>query len=199
MANEISRRGILAGLGAAGLLAASPLSALTTSQASDLISRAVADINSIINSGKSEAAMYRDFEDLFRRYADVATIARSTLGPEARSASQSQLDAFADAFTGYISRKYGKRFREFIGGQITVRSAKALKSFFEVQATADLRGQAPFSVTFLVSDRSGRDLFFDLLIEGISLLKTERAEVGAMLDQRRGDIDRLIRDLASAG
>ncbi len=143
--------------------------------------------------------MYRDFEAIFRRYADVPTIARSALGPEARSASQAQLDAFADAFTGYLSRKYGKRFREFIGGTITVRSARPLKSFFEVQATADLQGQAPFAVTFLVSDRSGRDLFFDLLIEGISLLKTERTEVGAMLDRRRGNIDLLIQDLRSAG
>jgi phospholipid transport system substrate-binding protein len=98
-----------------------------------------------------------------------------------------------------MARKYGARFREFIGGQIVVRDARAVKSFFEVQATAELRGQAPFAVTFLVSDRSGQDKFFDLLIEGISLLKTERTEIGAMLDRRRGDIDALVQDLRSAG
>jgi phospholipid transport system substrate-binding protein len=50
-------------------------------------------------------------------------------------------------------------------------------------------------VTFLVSDRSGSVKFFDLLIEGISLLKTERTEIGAMLDARRGNIDQLTADL----
>jgi len=54
-------------------------------------------------------------------------------------------------------------------------------------------------VSFLVSDRSGRDRFFDLVIEGISMRITERTEIGAMLDRRNGDIDALIADLRSAG
>ncbi len=200
MASNLSRRAVSAGL-LAGVLAtmAAPASALNDVQARALIDRVVADINRVINSGKSESAMYGDFERIFTRYADVPTIARSTLGPDARRASQQQMRAFETAFTQYISRKYGKRFREFIGGEIIVRSAVAVKSFYEVRSVADLRGQAPFDVTFLVSDRSGRDQFFDLLIEGISLLKTERTEIGAMLDRRRGDIDLLVQDLRSAG
>ena len=201
MANDLSRRAVLALAGAAPIsFSFAPTAfALNASQAGALVSDVVSEINSVINSGRSETAMYRDFEGIFRRYADVPTISRSALGPDARSASQSQLDAFADAFTGYLSRKYGKRFREFIGGEIVVQEAREVKSFFEVRASAILRSQAPFDVTFLVSDRSGRDLFFDLLIEWISLLKTERTEIGAMLDRRRGDIDQLIADLRSAG
>ena len=38
-------------------------------------------------------------------------------------------------------------------------------------------------------------MFFDIIIEGISLLKTERTEIGAMLDKRRGNIDQLTQDL----
>ncbi len=201
MPNDLTRRAALGGLLAAGLVTAGarPVLALTSSRANDLILRVVAEINTVINSGKSESAMYAEFERLFRRYADVATISRSTLGADARRASPAQLAAFADAFAGYMSRKYGKRFREFIGGEIVVQSASEVKSFYEVKALAKLRGQAPFEVSFLVSDKSGKDLFFDLLIEGISLLKTERTEIGAMLDKRRGDLDQLIRDLPKAG
>ena len=201
MPNDVTRRTALCGFLAASLMTAGgrPALALTSSRANDLILRVVAEINAVINSGRSESAMYAEFERLFRRYADVATISRSTLGADARSASAAQLAAFADAFAGYMSRKYGKRFREFIGGEIVVQNASAVKSYVEVKALAKLRGQAPFEVSFLVSDKSGRDLFFDLLIEGISLLKTERTEIGAMLDKRRGDIDQLIRDLPKAG
>ena len=196
----MNRRRLLSAAAAAATVAfVRPAFALDTAQARRLIDQVVADITRVINSGRSASAMYADFERLFLRYADVPTIARSTLGPDARSASPQQLAAFTDAFAGYMARKYGARFREFIGGQIVVRDARPVKSFFEVQATAELRGQAPFAVTFLVSDRSGQDKFFDLLIEGISLLKTERTEVGAMLDRRRGDIDALVRDLRTAG
>jgi phospholipid transport system substrate-binding protein len=107
--------------------------------------------------------------------------------------------AFTDAFAGYMARKYGKRFRDFAGGQVEVTGARQIKSFQEVQAVAKLPGQPPFTVSFMVSDRSGRDKFFDLLIEGISLLKSERAEIGAMLDKRGGNIDALIGDLQRAG
>ena len=47
----------------------------------------------------------------------------------------------------------------------------------------------------MLSDRSGSPKFFDLVVEGVSLLKTERAEIGAMLDASGGSIDRLIQRL----
>ena len=199
-ANHPTRRQALFGLlGGAVAFAAVPAFALTDAAARKLIDAAVSDINRVINSGKSESAMYADFERIFLKYADVPAIARTTLGPPARSASAAQLRAFTDAFTGYLARKYGKRFREFIGGQIEVTGTRAVKSFQEVQAVANLRGQAPFAVSFMVADNSGQDRFFDLLIEGISLLKAEKAEIGAMLDKRRGNLDAMIQDLRSAG
>jgi phospholipid transport system substrate-binding protein len=195
----LSRRAVAAGLVAGLAVAALPLpaAALTADQAKALVDKTVADINAIINSGKSEKAMYGDFEKLFSRYGDVPTIARSVLGPTARSASKGQLSGFTKAYQGYISRKYGRRFREFIGGKIDVQDAKAVKSYFEVISTAHLQGEAPFEVRWHVSDKSGKSLFFNIIIEGVNMLASERTEVGALLDQRGGDLDRLIADMAS--
>lgn len=198
--SDPTRRLVLAGfLGTAAFLSAPAALALSEDEAKRLIDDVVGDINKVINSGTSESAMFGEFERIFRKYADVPTIARSALGPPARSASAAQMKAFTDAFAGYLARKYGKRFREFIGGTIEVKGARAVKKFQEVQAVAILKGQAPFAVSFMVSDASGSGRFFDLLIEGISLLKSERAEIGAMLDKRRGDIDALVGDLKTAG
>ncbi|MEO1154528.1 MAG: ABC transporter substrate-binding protein, partial [Pseudomonadota bacterium] len=61
-----------------------------------------------------------------------------------------------------------------------------------------LRGSAPFEVLFRVRDVNGQPRFYDLVIEGISLVVTERAEIGAKLDARRGDVDALIADLRAA-
>ena len=71
--------------------------------------------------------------------------------------------------------------------------------FYEVMAVTELRGSAPFEIAFRVSDRSGQNLFFDIIIEGISLLSSERVEIGALLDARNGDIAKLTRDLARLG
>lgn len=201
MNNNPTRRDVIVGLSAGAAALAIPTSALAlnTDQARILIDRLVGEINNVINSGKSESSMLRDFEKIFSRYADVPIIARSALGVTARSASSAQLRAFTNAFQGYVSRKYGKRFREFIGGRLEVQQARAVKSFYEVKTTAFLKGSSPFEVTFLVSDKSGRDLFFNLYIEGINMLATERTEIGAMLDRRKGNIDLVTQDLAKAG
>ncbi|WP_377510693.1 phospholipid-binding protein MlaC [Octadecabacter sp. R77987] len=172
-----------------------PALALNSGQAQGLVTSAVNDINAIIASGGSEAAMIRQFEGIFDRYGDTVYIASFALGNDRRSASQAQIQAFVGAFRTYIAAKYGRRFREFIGGQITVVGAKAVNSWIEVETTVTLRGQSPFRVDFHVSDRPGKPVFFNLIIEGVNMLLSERTEIGAMLDRRGGNLDALINDL----
>ena len=184
--------------GAAAAMTARPAQALDLASAKALIDRAIGEVNKVINSGKSETAMYGDFERIFSKYADVGAIARSALGPAARGASAGQMKAFTAAYQGYISRKYGRRFREFIGGKIEVTDAKPLKSYFEVISIARLQGESPFDLRWHVSNKSGRDLFFNIIIEGVNMLASEREEIGAMLKKQKGDLDALVAALKTA-
>lgn len=184
---------------AAVMVAPLPAFALNNEQARSLVDGLVGEINTVIDSGKSETSMYREFERIFRKYSDLSYIAAYAMGVDARRASASQKKAFTAAFTGYISRKYGKRFREFIGGRLEVQGVKKVKSFYQVRTMAHLRGESPFELDFHVSDRTGKNLFFNMYIEGINMLLTEREEIGAMLDRRKGNIDAMIADLKSAG
>lgn len=201
MTSNVTRRGLITGAFGAACIAAMPhgARALTEGGARSLVDGLVGEINRVIASGGSVGRMIGQFEGIFRKYADVDLIARSTLGADANRASAAQMRAYTEAFRGYIARKYGKRFKEFEGGQIQVQGVRKVKSWYEVQSRVNLRGEAPFDVRFLVSDRSGRELFFDMVIEGISLRLSERTEIGSMLDRRRGNIDALIADLRQAG
>ena len=176
-----------------------PALALTEVGARQLVDSVVTDITRVIESGKSEKAMLRDFQKIFVQYGDVPTMARYVLGADARTATKVQIRQFTKAFQGYISRKYGSRFREFIGGEVTIRNARKIKRGYEVRTSVKLRGPSPFEVTFLVSDKSGSDKFYNMFIEGVSLLLTERTEIGAMLDARKGNLNHLIKDLSNTG
>ena len=160
-----------------------------------LVAKLVADINAVISSGNSEPVMVKQFEKIFKSYADVPTIARYALGNDARALSKSQMERFTKVYSVYVSHKYGRRFREFIGGKIVVQKSRPIKSFFEVETLAHLKGWEPFTVSFLVSNRSGKLLFFNMFIEGINMLLSERTEIGAMLDKRRGNIEKVMEDL----
>ena len=195
----LSRRALLAS--GAGFIAVALIPtasfAITEKSAIDLINKVVADVLTIINSGKSEANMLRDFNSIFVDYGDVTLIAKTALGAPGRMASSGQLSAYIKAFEGYISRKYGRQFRTFEGAVvefISTRDAGGDKGYL-VKTIVDNSRQAPFEVEYWVVDRSGRPKFFDLRIEGISLISTERTEIGARLESFGGDIDRLITKL----
>ncbi|MEM6408618.1 MAG: ABC transporter substrate-binding protein [Pseudomonadota bacterium] len=196
----LNRRQFTASLAASTLATTTaPALALSGGEAEGLVKSAVSDINKIIASGKSETGMIADFERVFNRYADVYFIALVTLGPARRTTSKAEVDAYVSAFRGYFTRKYGRRFNEFVGGEITVNGSRKVKKDIQVDTTARLRGQSPFSVTWLVSDRSGKAKISNIIIEGINTLTSERTEIGAMLDRRGGSVARLTADLRKLG
>ena len=200
LSEVITRRaalGFLAG-GMSSLALPRMALALDEQSAMALVNKLVADITKVINSGKSENAVLRDFDRIFGKYADVPIIARYSLGADARRATPAQLREFTKAYQSYISRKYGRRFREFIGGRIEVQSARPIKAGYEVRTLAYIQGESPFEVIFLVSDKSGSDKFFNIFIEGVNMLLTERTEIGAIIDRNGGDLDKTIADLKKA-
>lgn len=192
------RRRFLSFAGGVALTTAlpTPSLALNASQAEGLVNNAVRDINGVIASGASINSMVNSFKNIFERYADTAYLAAYALGNDGRSASTAQKQSFADAFGVYLANKYGRRFNEFAGGQIQVQGSRPVNSYIEVQTLAVLPGQSPFQVDFHVSDRPGRPVFFNLIVEGINMLLTERAEIGSLLDARGGNLDALIGDLS---
>jgi phospholipid transport system substrate-binding protein len=162
-----------------------------------VVDKAVSDINQIINSGDTERKMLRSFEKVFNTYADVPTIAKYALGRDVRTASALQINDYTKAFSTYFATKYGKRFREFIGGTIEIVSVEKVKKYYLVNTIAHMPAYEPFDVDFLVSDQKGRPLIFNLIIEGVNMLLAERQEIGALLDRNSGKIDALIGDLKS--
>jgi len=193
----LTRRGFAGALAAAMLLPGTA-HALTNAQAQQLVQSLVTDIQRAIDSGKSTSAILAEFKRILERYADMPIIARSSLGVAARSASAADLRAYTDAYATYVSNKYGRRFQEFKGGTIDIRGVRSEGQYLVVQARANLRGQSPIAVDFHVSDRSGSPKVFNVIIEGVNMLTTERAEIGALLDRAGGSISRLTQDLRAA-
>ena len=91
----IDRRSFVLSSTLLAALASSSLGwAATAKDAEVLVEKLVAEINAVISSGHSESVMVRQFEEIFKSYADVPTIARYALGNDARGLSQSQMEKF---------------------------------------------------------------------------------------------------------
>lgn len=196
--HALSRRTVLAGAGGVLLSATLPTFALglTEDSAVQFIKGVMADVHRIINSGKSEAGMLDDFEIFFTGSAEVPLIAKTALGAPGRAASSRQLSAYIRAFQGYISRKYGKQFRDFAGAELKVVSSRDLGAKgVLVTSKVDLPVRPDYDMDWWVIEINGRPKMFDLIIEGISLISTERTEIGALLESFGGDIDKMTAKL----
>ena len=196
----LSRRGTVLGLGAATALLAlgGPARALTTSAAQVFVTGLAQELTALIGSGRGDAQMYSAFEGILARYADMGAIAASTLGPPWRSASAAQKQGYVAAFQRYLSRRYGKQFRDYTNAKINVTGAKdGGKAGVLVQTKIVRPSAEDINVDWQVSDRSGSTKVVNLIIEGVSMLANERAEIGAMLDAQGGSLDGLIAQLKS--
>ena len=194
----LTRRRLLAGLacGFAAAAFAGPARAQAGPQAAALVTTLAAELSTLVDSGKGEKAMYAGFEAILVRYADMPAVAGSVLGPPWRAASAGQKQAFVAAFQSYLARKYGAQFREYQNAKIAVKGTKdGGKAGTLVQTTVVRPGQDDIAVDWQVSARSGSPRVVNLVIEGVSMLANERAEVGAMLEAARGDLDGLIAQL----
>jgi phospholipid transport system substrate-binding protein len=193
--DAVTRRHAIAGLAATALVLALPAVAVasTVSQAQDLVRTISADLTRLVNSGRSGAQLYGEFEAILARYADMPAVGASVLGPPWRTASNAQKSAFIAAFQSYLARKYGRQFEDYRNANIQVTGGRdAGRAGVLVNPVVVRPGRESVDVDWQISDRSGRPKAVNLMIQGVSLLANERAEVGAMLEAQGGSIDGLI-------
>ncbi len=194
------RRAVLFGLGAVLLAAAAPGRALANaeSQAAALVQQLAAELTSLVNSGGGAAQVNAGFERILSRYGDIPAVAAAALGPPWRGASDAQKRSYVAAFQSYLARKYGRQFNEYRNATVSVSGARdAGEAGVLVNTVVRIPGRKPIAVDWQVSARSGQPRVVNLVIEGVSMLANERAEIGAMLEAQGGNIERLTAQLAS--
>jgi phospholipid transport system substrate-binding protein len=195
--NNPNRRAVLAGLSATVLMPL-PAFALTTSAAQSYVQNVINVFFNILRSGGSEARILRRFEREFVNYTDINIIARSVLGPAYRGLSNRQKQDFNTAYGGYVARKYGRQMLGYAQAEITITQVRdAGNKGILVSSQVRKPGQSPFALDWQVSDRSGQTKLINLIVEGLSLLTSEREEVRNMLAARGGDVSALTAYLAA--
>lgn len=190
----LSRRRVIGALaaGVAVLGLGGPAGAQAVAQAQGLVTALAAEMTALVNSGRSPDQLYGEFERILARYADMPAVAASVLGQPWRGLPNAQKQEFVAAFQRYLARKYGRQFNEYRSARIAVAGAQdAGRSGVLVRTTVVRPGQEDIAVDWQISDRSGSPRVVNLIIEGVSMLANERAEVRAMLDAR-GSVQGLI-------
>ena len=201
---DLLNRTVLAVIvGATAGLAPSLSYALSEDEATAHVQITIDEISALVDSPGDSASKASRLLAIMERRAAMPQIARFAAGIAWRGMNDDQQTRFVAAFGTFISRIYAGRFQEYAGGGPPGEGFKmgrvidAGRKGMLVKTSIIRTGAAPVVVEWLVTDRPGRIVITDFVIEGISMLITEREEIGGMLEARGGDVDKLIADLAA--
>ncbi len=197
MVKHIKRRGFVMSAFALLFATAMPVWAdVSVEDAESYVSRANADLESLVNSGQTGSALEESVRRFFRTYADVPTVARAVLGGPWRGMSDQQKRDYTSAFEGYVVRKYASKFDVLSGGRAEITQSRDSGAAGVLVSAEFVRSIGlPVSVDYQVSDQSGNIKILDLRLEGVSLISQERTAVRSILERNGGDVDALTAEL----
>ena len=203
--NAVTRRQVFQGaLALIGALTSSRVGYAATKRERDaeiLINRLVAQILTVISSDTNGQSQERRLMAAIESQTDLSLLARMIMGRYWRRANVRQQQAFVDIFRRYLLRSFTMRLRSYTGADLG-----AVQDRFSISGTQGVGKNdvvvrskiyppagTPLAVDWRLRERDGRLFIIDLVVEGVSLLVTQRSEFGSVLE--RIGIDGLIGEL----
>jgi phospholipid transport system substrate-binding protein len=180
--------------------AAAPARNVDTSGPSQLIESAANIMLTEISARRAEfrkdpTGLYKLVDDVLLPHFDVNHAARLVLGRHWASATPQQRQRFVDAFYRSMLNNYGDALVDFTGDRIKVLPYKgdpAAKTASVRTTVKRSNGQlVPVNYSLRLTDKGWKA--WDVVIEGISYVKSFREDFGAEIDQK--GIDAVIQRL----
>jgi phospholipid transport system substrate-binding protein len=133
------------------------------------------------------------FRQLFQADFDGPAIARFVLGRYWRSASEEERQEFLKLFEDYVVYVYGTRLSDFNGETFRVRGSRIDGDGTIVSTDVFTAGaNAPIKVDWRLISENGGFKITDVIIEGISLMVTQRSEFASVIQRHGGQVGGLL-------
>ncbi len=138
------------------------------------------------------------FGRLFTTKFDVALISRFVLGKHWRTATRAQRTEFRRLFEQVIVTSYVRRLEAYAGETLAVGDARRAGNQLVAVSSQILRPKAaPIGVDWRLRRTGEAWQIIDVVVEGVSLALTQRAEFEGLIKQKGGGIEALLETLRS--
>ena len=130
---------------------------------------------------------------------DIDGIGFYSLGVYKKDLSKELLDEYKKVFTGYFLKSFSSRLAEYSNPEIEVDSKKIInKNYTIVSSTLVSTGDRPeVKIEWRVYTKNPENLLIrDLIIEGLSLARTQKEEFASIINSNDGKIEALLKNLS---
>ena len=129
---------------------------------------------------------------------DIKGIGLYTLGSFRKNLSESQKNEYSSLFENYFLKTFSSRLSEYTNPKIEVTDKKVLnKNYTIVNSVLVGTSERPeFKIDWRIYTKNpDNPLIRDLIIEGLSLVRTQKEEFSSILNSNNGDINSLFKVL----
>jgi phospholipid transport system substrate-binding protein len=147
-----------------------------------------------ITQGEREAA----FRRLLVQHFDVPQIGKWALGRYWRVASPAEQAEYLDLFEQFVVSTYAQRFRDYTNEQLEVVEVKSVMDDdggLMVHSHIVRDQPKPIRVEWRLATPESGYKIVDVVVEGVSMVQTQRSEFGSVILRNGGKVSGLITEL----
>ena len=139
-------------------------------------------------------------KDIARETVDIEGIGFYSLGANRKNLTEDQLNEYKKVFSEYFLKSFSSRLAEYSNPEIEVNSKKIInKNYTIVSSTlAGTDSRPEVKIEWRVYTKNPENLLIrDLIIEGLSLARTQKEEFSSIINSNDGKIEALLENLSA--
>jgi len=170
----------------------------SANQPEDFIRTVTTGASSILQKNLSKDQKITELRKLADESVDISGIGMYSLGKHRKSISEEELIEYKKLFHEYFLKSFASRLAEYSDPKINVLSQKVLNEkytiVFSVLVASEKRPEVKLDWRVYTKNPSN-PLIRDLIVEGLSLVRTQKEEFNSVIQGADGDINVLFNNL----
>ena len=162
------------------------------------ISEIIDEAKSILNTEDSKEIKAEKLSVIAIKTVDVKGIGYYTLGKKRKEITKDQLDKYNKVFESYFLKSFTSRLTDYSDPKISVLSAEKINEKYTIVKSMLVKTDKKPEVKIdwrVYTKNPENPLIRDLIIEGLSLARTQKEEFASILSSNNNDINALFSKL----
>ena len=154
--------------------------------------------SAILTKSISKEDKMNELKLIAKDTVDIRWIGLYTLGSFRKNLSENEKNEYLDLFENYFLKTFSSRLSEYTNPKIEVKDKKVLnKNYTIVNSVLVGTSERPeVKIDWRIYTKNADNpLIRDLIIEGLSLVRTQKEEFASILNSNNGDINSLFKVL----
>ena len=152
-----------------------------------------------LNGNLTKEQRIDKLKEIAKETVDIKGIGFYSLGAYRKDVSKDQLTSYMNIFEEYFLKSFSSRLAEYSNPEIEVNSKKKLNENYTIVSSTLVatENRPEVKIEWRVYTKNPENLLIrDLIIEGLSLARTQKEEFSSIINSNDGKIEALLKNLS---